>query len=156
MRLPLTTIDHETLQSLVDTGKAVRAEVVGQAGAWGIVIKHGRLHQTLAARRGHTRLFRRFETLASYLREMGITAFHVDATEYTIGAGAGDAQDRRSSVASQRMKRAHEAASYDAWFRESVQASLDDPRPNVSDGDARKQHEARRAELLLRMKGSSR
>jgi uncharacterized protein with von Willebrand factor type A (vWA) domain len=156
MQLPRTTIDHETLQNLVDTGKAVRAEVVGQAGAWGVVIKHGRSHQTLAARRGHTRLFRRFETLASYLREMGITAFHVDATEYETSVSPGDAPDRRSSVASQRMKRAHEAASYDAWFRESVQASLDDPRPSVSDEVARKEHEARRAELLRRMKGSSR
>ena len=152
MQLPRTTIDHETLQNLVDTGKAVRAEVVGQAGAWSVVIKHGRSHQTLAARRGHTRLFRRFETLASYLREMGITAFHVDAAEYEAAAGASDATDRRSSVASQRMQHAHEAAAYDKWFRDSVQASIDDPRPSVSDEDARAQFEARRAALRRRAK----
>ena len=29
------------------------------------------------------------------------------------------------------LKRAHEAAAYDAWFREQVQASLNDPRPSI-------------------------
>lgn len=156
MQLPRTTIDHETLQNLVDAGTAVRAEVVGQAGAWGVVIKHGRSHQTLAARRGHTRLFRRFETLAGYLREMGITAFHVDAADYEAATGAGDASDRRSSVASERMKHAHEAAAYDKWFRDSVQAAIDDPRPPVGNDEVRKEFEARRAAMLRRAKGSAR
>ncbi|WP_066457768.1 antitoxin PaaA2 family protein [Castellaniella caeni] len=34
------------------------------------------------------------------------------------------------------LKRAHEAAAYDAWFRDQVQASIDDPRPNVTDAQA--------------------
>ena len=29
------------------------------------------------------------------------------------------------------MKRAHEAAAYDQWFREQVQASIDDSRPSI-------------------------
>lgn len=31
-----------------------------------------------------------------------------------------------------RMKRAHEAAAYDVWFRAQVQEALDDPAPSVA------------------------
>jgi len=43
-----------------------------------------------------------------------------------------------------------ETTAYDEWFRESVQASIDDPRPNVSDADARREFAKRRAELIRR------
>ncbi len=29
------------------------------------------------------------------------------------------------------MKRAHEAAAYDTWFRAQVQEAIDDPRPSI-------------------------
>jgi len=154
MLLPSSTIDHESLMQLVEEGRAVRAEVVGQAGAWGIVIRHGRAHQTLTARRGHMRLFRRFETLVAYLKTMGITAFHVDASDFDLPRDANESPDKRSAVASQRMKRAHEAAAYDVWFRESVRASIEDPRPNIDHEDVRKEFEARRAALRSRAKGA--
>ena len=32
---------------------------------------------------------------------------------------------------SERMKRAHEAAAYDSWFRAQVQEAIDDPRPSI-------------------------
>ena len=38
----------------------------------------------------------------------------------------------------------------DAWFREQVQASIDDPRPSVPDDDARLRFAARRAALRQR------
>ncbi|MBJ7263300.1 MAG: hypothetical protein JHC61_05985 [Burkholderiaceae bacterium] len=34
------------------------------------------------------------------------------------------------------LKRAHEAAAYDAWFRAQVQEALDDPSPAISNEDA--------------------
>ncbi|WP_407830903.1 antitoxin PaaA2 family protein [Verminephrobacter eiseniae] len=45
------------------------------------------------------------------------------------------------------MKRAHEAAAYDAWFREQVQASIDDPRPSMSDEEVRAMSAKRKAAL---------
>ena len=53
-----------------------------------------------------------------------------------------------SDVPSERMKRAHEAAAYDAWFREQVQASIDDSRPSLRDDQARTHMAARRQALL--------
>ena len=38
----------------------------------------------------------------------------------------------------------------DAWFREQVQASIDDPRPSVPDDEARTRFAARRAALRQR------
>lgn len=48
------------------------------------------------------------------------------------------------------MKRAHETAAYEAWFRERVQASIDDPRPSVGDDQGRAWTDARRQMLLMR------
>ncbi|WP_324292611.1 hypothetical protein [Xenorhabdus khoisanae] len=45
------------------------------------------------------------------------------------------------------LKRAHEAVSYDDWFREQVQASIDDPRPAVSHENAKRHFAARKNAL---------
>ena len=149
MLTPDKTIDHGTLRRLVDAGAHVGAEVVGSGGSWGIVINYGRSSQTLAATRGRPKTFRQFETLAGYLKDLGIVEYRVNAAEFEPGGGSQkEAPDRRSVTASERMKRAHEAAAYDAWFREQVQASIDDPRPSLSHDQARTHMAARRQALL--------
>ena len=45
------------------------------------------------------------------------------------------------------MKHAHKAAAYDTWFRQQVQASIDDPGPSVDDGEVREQFVSKRAAL---------
>lgn len=148
MQTSQKTIDHGTLRRLVDAGAHVGAEVVGQGGSWGIVINLGRTSQTLAATRGRPKTFRQFETLAGYLKELGIVEYRVNAAQFDVASAAAAEPDRRSVTASERMKRAHEAAAYDAWFREQVQASIDDPRSSLDDDQARAQMAARRQALL--------
>ncbi len=147
------TIDHRTLRRLVDAGTHVGAEVVAGADGWGVVINYGRASQTLAATRGTPRTWRQFETLASYLRELGIVEYRVNAAAFDPVARAKSAPDRRSITASERMRHAHEAAAYDTWFRGQVQASIDDPRPSMSDDQART-HTAARRQALLRKTGT--
>lgn len=115
------TIDHATLERLVEAGAVRGANVVGQAGGWGVVIQYGMTERVLAAKRGAVRIFRKFETLAGYLRDIGIVRYQVDATEYDPEAGQ---VERRREDAAERMKRAHEAAAYDDWLRTKVAASL--------------------------------
>jgi hypothetical protein len=74
--------------------------------------------------------------------------YRVNAAEFEPGATQKSAPDLRSLTASDRMKRAHEAAAYDTWFRDQVQASIDDARPSLSDEQARSQMAARRQALL--------
>ena len=150
MPTPEKTIDHSTLRRLVDAGAHIGAEVVAGAGGWGVVINYGRASQTLAATRGQPRTFRQFETLAGYLKELGIVEYRVNTAEFEPGAATGKPDDKRSATASERMKRAHAAAAHDSWFREQVQASIDDPRASVPHDQAKKQFAVKRAALAKR------
>ena len=147
MQTPDKTIDHSTLRRLVDAGAHVGAEVIGGVGGWGVVIRYGRASQTLAATRGAPRTWRQFETLAGYLKEFGIVEYRVNTAEFAPGAAVGKQDDKRSATASERMKRAHQAAAHDTWFREQIQASIDDPRASVDDAVAKKEFAAKRAAL---------
>ncbi len=89
MAISSDTIDHVTLQHLVEAGAVRGADVVGQPGGWGIVIKYGMTERALAARRGALRIFIRFETLVNYLKSIGILQFNVNASNY-------DSSDKRS------------------------------------------------------------
>ncbi|MDC8773447.1 antitoxin PaaA2 family protein [Roseateles albus] len=149
----MSTIDHHTLQRLVSAGASVGAEVNGCAGGWEVVINYGSAKQPLVATRGKPRKFRNFTTLATYLRTLSITEFKVNSAEFDPEAK--DDKDPRRLVAAERLKAAHAAADYDKWFRAQVQASIDDPRPNISAEDARKQMSNQREELLKRIKTSS-
>lgn len=118
--------------------------------AGGVVISYGRASQTLATTRGAPRTWRQFETLAGYLKELGIFEYRVNTAEFLPGAAAGKPNDKRSTTASNRMKRAHQATVYDTWFREQVQASIDDPRGSVDDAMATMRFASKRAALAKR------
>ena len=149
MATPEKTIDHSTLKRLVSAGAHVGAEVVGYVGGWGLVVNFGRARQTLAATRGKPRTFRQFETLASYLKDLGITEHHVNSAEFEPGAARANPSDKRSATA-ERMKHAHKAAAYDTWFRQQVQASIDDPRSSVDNAEVSEQFAAKHTALAKR------
>ena len=71
-----------------------------------------------------------------------------------VGAAVAGPTDKRSVTASERMKRAHQAAAYDTWFRKEVQASIDDPRESIDDDEVRKQFAAKRAALSKRARAA--
>jgi hypothetical protein len=144
------TIDHSTLQRLIGAGANVAAEVIAHAGGWGVVINYERARQTLAATRGKPRTFRQFETLAGYLKALGIVEYRVNASAFEPGNPAAGAGNERSLAASTRMKLTHQAAAYDTWFRGQVQASIDDPRPGVDSAIASAQFAAKRDALIQR------
>jgi hypothetical protein len=143
------TIDHTTLARLVEAGAIRGADVIGQRGGWGVVIKYGMTERALAVRRGSVRIFPRFETLVSYLKEIGIAKYQVDASGYAP-------ELRKASRArpdtSQRMRNAHEAAAYDVWFRDQVQASIDDPLPSIEHDEVSQNFARCRDELRQRIK----
>lgn len=138
------TIDHGTLSRLVEAGAVKGAHIVGQSGGWAVMVKYGMVERPLATQRSRqVRLFRKFDTLVAYLKDIGIARFDVDAANYAPDTPTAIRRPDRAEA----LKRTHEAAAYDSWFREQVQASIDDPRPNVSDDEARAQFAARKAAL---------
>jgi len=150
--MAMETIDHGTLAELVEAGALRGAHVVGQPGGWSLRVKYGAAERSLAAQRSRqVRIFRRMETLVSYLKDVGIDRFDVDAADYE--AEGGKSRPDRAEA----LRRAHEAAAHDRWFREQVEVALkeaDDPATEWVPHEVVKQDMARqRAELLARIKG---
>lgn len=115
------TIDHNTLSRLVETGAVQSAHVIGRIGGWGVLIKCGMLERPLAASRSKKiRTFKKLETLAAYLKEIGISRFDVDTAQYDPSSVQSYSRPDRAEA----MRFAHEAASHDKWFREQVELAL--------------------------------
>jgi hypothetical protein len=146
------TIDHTTLSKLAEAGAVRSAHVVAQEGGWEILVKFGKTEQILTAQRSHqARIFRKFETLVNYLKSIGIAHFDVDAVNY--GDSGITARARPDQAA--KMKSAHQAATYDEFFRQQVQNALADKRPSLSTVEARQRIDAARASLLNKAEAKS-
>ena len=150
------TIDHATLSMLVEAGTVRNAHVVGKPEGWSVEVRYGQNERTLIAQRGRqTRLFRRLDTLVSYLKDVGIAEFDVDATAYEPDAARAATRPDRAEA----LRKTHEAAAYDAWFREEVQMALDEADdPNtvwVSHEEVKEDMRRQRIELLARLKDGS-
>jgi hypothetical protein len=146
------TIDHNTLSRLVEAGAVRGAHVVGQVGGWGVMIKYGMLERPLSATRSKKiRTFKKLETLVTYLKEIGISRFDVDATQYDPAT----VQTYRRPDRAEAMKQAREAIEYDRWFRGEVEKALieaDDPSTKwVSHEEVTASWAAKRAELVKRI-----
>ena len=146
------TIDHSTLSRLVEAGTIRAAHVIGQAGGWALLVKHGMTDTFLSAQRsGKLRLFRKLETVMIYLKGLGISNFDVDASAYDIETAKTNHKrpDRTES-----LKRVHKAAEHDLWFREQVQQALDDSnKPDavfIPNEQVMAEWAIKRAELLKR------
>lgn len=145
------TIDHTTLTKLAEAGVVRSAHVVGQPGGWGVMVKYGMAERALAAQRSHqVRIFRKLETLVEYLKGVGIPRFDIDAVGYSPEGGSTQKRPDRAAA----MKQAHASAAYDRWFREEVQAALDDPRERVSNEEVEKRFAGKREALRKRIAAS--
>lgn len=129
MSITANTIDHSALEHLVETGAIHGASVVGHPGGWGIVVKCGVTERALSVRRGAVRTFRRFETLVGYLKDVGITQYHVDAANFDAAALK---TTRVRPDSAERMRSAFEASKHTEWMQQKAEQSLADTRPNVT------------------------
>lgn len=148
------TIDHSTLASLVEAGSVRAVRVVGQVGGWGVVVRHGSHERPLAATRSHKlRLFKRLETAAAYLHDIGLLRFDVDTERYDATSASTVRRPDRSDA----LKRAHAAAAHDTWFRNQVETALaeadDEATEWISDAQARTRWAEQRAALAKRVAG---
>lgn len=144
------TIDHSTLSRLVEAGAVDAAHVVGKTGGWSVIIRYGKAERPLAAQRSRqVRVFKRMDTLVSYLKDVGISQFDVDTADY-----APERASRPDRAVA--LRRTHEAAEYDKWFREQVEEAIrdaDDPNTFWIPHEVVEEEMAReRAELLALLK----
>ncbi|MFN5350631.1 MAG: hypothetical protein ACK5A0_14035 [Polaromonas sp.] len=147
MAITADTIDHVTLEHLVEAGAIRGANIVGQPGGWGVVIQIGMTDRALAAKRGAVRIFRKFETLVGYLKGIGIASYQVDASQFDPVSLK---TERTRTDSAERLKNAHKAASYKGWLTQQVQEAIDDPRPSIPHDAVVAEWNTERAALLKR------
>lgn len=129
------TIDTAVAKRMAEASAIRGASIVGQPGGWSVMLRMGLVEKPLGTQRtDKPRTWRSLDTCVRYLREE-LNIVRVDMLDGSNHSD-GDVTRRERPDASQRLKRAHEAAAYDTWFREAVQASIDDPRPSLSNEEA--------------------
>lgn len=125
------TIDTATARRMAEAGTIRGVAIIGQPSGWSVMLKVGMTEKPLGGQRtDKPRTWRSLDTLTQYLREdlRIVRVDGIDATHY----GAGEVAKRARPDAAVRMKRAHEAAEHDAWFRDQVdQAVKEADHPNT-------------------------
>ena len=125
------TIDTAMARRMVEASAIRGASIIGLPGGWSVMLKLGMSEKPLGTQRtDKPRTWRSLDTCMDYLKnELRIVRVDLlDASNHSTG----DVTRSTRADSSERMKKAHAAAAYDTWFRAQVQASVDDPLPNVS------------------------
>jgi len=143
------TLDHTTLARLVEAGAVRATSVIGQPAGWGVIVKFDKTERPLSSKRGHMRLFRKLESVVSYLKQMGIAKFDVDVGAFDVEALRATRGRPDTAIA---MKHAHQAIAHDKWFRQQVELGLADLEAGktISEKEHAARWKKRRAALLKR------
>ena len=147
------TIDTPNARRIMQAGGLRGATVIGQSGGWAVLLKIGTQDTPLGTQRtDKPRMWSSLDSCVQYLRqELGIVRIDsIDASNYSPESLQ---RPRRPDAAAQ-MRRAHQAAAHDAWFREQVGIALteaDDPATQwISHEQVQADWAQQRAELVQR------
>jgi len=149
------TIDTTTARRMAEAGAIRGVSIVGQPGGWSVMIKAGTLEKPLGGvREDRPRMWRSLDTLTAYLKK-DLRVVRIDSVDTAQHSEADVNRPGRPDSAA-RLKRAHEAAAHDAWFRSQVEAGIkeaDDPSTQwVSHDDVMDRLAKRRAKYAKALK----
>jgi len=146
------TIDTAMAKRMAGASAIRGASIIGQPGGWSVVLKFGLQERPLGAQRtDRPRTWRSLDRVVAYVKdELHIARFDLlDATNHSEGEPVAGSSP---VAASERLRHAHQAATYDKWFRAEVEQGLkeaDDPNTQwVSNEDANKSWANQRAKLV--------
>ncbi|MEO7560272.1 MAG: hypothetical protein ABIT23_08485 [Nitrosospira sp.] len=121
----------EQLRATARAGGVTSVTVKGQGGGFFVEIatRSGQDAFLVKARSTEPRRFGNPTSALIVLRDVGIAVAQLDATNWNP-----DQKDmtRSRQNRAEAMRGAHEAAAYNNWLASEIQASIDDPRPNLS------------------------
>lgn len=143
------TIDTAMARDMVRAKSIRGASIVGRAGGWSVVLKHGKTEKALAAQRSRqVRVWRSLDRCVDYLKtELGIARIDaLDARQFGSTVSGRQRPDRAAA-----LRRAHRSAAYDTWLRSEIAAAIDDPRPSLSHEAVKRRLSAKRAALRRRL-----
>lgn len=113
------------LRELVSAGSVRSVSILGRKGGWSVLVRNGVGERVLVAKDGVPRLFSNLESAAKVLRDVSISSFDVQQTNFQP-----ESQRRARPALSTAMKEVHAAAEHDAWFRAKIRAT----RAAIADG----------------------
>lgn len=152
------TIDTGMAKRLIEAAAIRGASIIGQPDGWSVMLKLGNAEKPLGTQRtDKPRLWRSLDRCIEYLKnELHIVRFDMlDATNHNSVAVGG----RSRMDTAERMRRTHEAAAHDKWFREQVEQAIKEAdHPNtewVSHEDAKASWAKKRTKLVKRFEGSA-
>jgi hypothetical protein len=116
------TISHGLLKELATAGAIRRASAVAIGDRWGLMVSYGGVERTLAAANSHQiRSWANLNTLVKYVMGFGIRKLDLDATNSDPSQKTLRRPDKSAA-----LKKAHQAAAYDKWFKEQVKEGIDE------------------------------
>ena len=116
------TITHATLRELAEAGAIRETAAVGMGDRWSVVVKYGGIEKTLAGRNSRqVRSWANLNSVVKYLAGLGIHEFVTNSRNYDPQQKTHKRPDK-----SEALTRAHQAAEHDQWFREQVQAGIEE------------------------------
>jgi hypothetical protein len=121
----------EQLRAAANAGGVVGVTLKGQGSGFfmEIATRSGQDAFLVKARSTEPRRFGSPNSALIVLRDLGIAVAQLDATNWNPDQK--EVTQSRDSRA-QAMRQAHEAAAYNQWLAGEIQASIDDPRSNLS------------------------
>jgi hypothetical protein len=121
----------EQLRATVSAGGVVGVTLKGQGSGFfmEIATRSGQDAFLVKARSTEPRRFGSPNSALIVLRDLGIAVAQLDATNWNPDQK--EVTQNRDSRA-QAMRQAHEAAAYNQWLAGEIQASIDDPLPNLT------------------------
>ncbi|WP_109512388.1 hypothetical protein [Pseudomonas ovata] len=131
----------EQLRAASDAGGVSCVTLKGRGGSFLVQIDtlSGGGAVLAKARSTEARRFGNPAAALNVLRGIGITVGHFDASEWNPDEKEPAAGIRGRSAA---LREAHQSAAYNKWLAADIQASIDDPRPNISHDDVMAEMEA--------------
>lgn len=105
----LEKINHSALKILVEANAVKKVTAIAYADKWSLRIvcganDHLKEKTVVAKNSGKTRIWRKLDTLAKYLQDLGIKQFHTDVTKYDPSR-----QTLRRPDSAAALKRTHQA-----------------------------------------------
>lgn len=147
----LEKINHSALKILVEANAVNKVTALAYADKWSLRIMCGANNNekiVVAKNSGKTRVWRKLDTLAKYLRDLGVHQFETDVTKYDPSKQTLRRPD--SAAALKRTHMAHKKLSEQSLIAQKPEVvSLKAiPRDNLSATEVRENWEKRRAKIL--------
>ncbi len=103
--MSIGSVSHSTLLHLTDAGVVSSAIASAKGDIWTLIVVCGDKNKIMMAKNsGKPRIWRKLDTLAKYLKSVGIEKFEIDATSYNP-----DQKSLRRPDSSATLKKTHQA-----------------------------------------------